>query len=183
MSQSQSTPIGNSQSAARAPKPAGRFKQISFLVVAGALAGIAATFVAKQTSLATPPTLSLVKKAEIGDAVLSLDRAMAAKAGEDAKECKAPLAFLTLKAAPNNLVVGVRVRSGSYLSPPLTLGDQPQRIALPLPAPYPVGHGEIVIEGAVRDVLVWLTPGITIGPQTGTNRINVVWSTANPCAP
>jgi len=74
----------------------------------------------------------------------------------------------------------LRIRSGSYVSPAITLTEAPRRVAVPLPAPYPTGKGVISIEGTARGVNVWLTPGRHLESLNGIEAIPVVWTPKDP---
>jgi len=87
------------------------------------------------------PTLSQLAPTDIATALPTLDPATSKAAVDEAKACKAPLGWVTLVKRPGGRGGMVRIRSGSYLSPPFQVTDAPQRIAIPYPAPYPTGRG------------------------------------------
>ena len=74
----------------------------------------------------------------------------------------------------------VRIRSGSYLSPPIKLTTTPQRVAIPYPAPYPAGRGVLTLIGEADQVGFYLTPG-GIHNVNGAYPVNVRWQVRNPC--
>jgi hypothetical protein len=127
-----------------------------------------------------PGTFALqsVATADITDAATSLNPAIARAATDDARQCKVPLAFVTLSTTQGSAVL--RVRSGTYVSPDITLTEAPRRVAVPFPAPYPTGKGVISIEGTARGVNVWLTPGRHIESLNGIEAIPVVWTPKDP---
>jgi hypothetical protein len=127
------------------------------------------------------PTLSVLAPTEITTALPTLDPATSAVAVEDAKKCKAPLAWVTLVERPGSRGGLVRINSGSYLSPPFQLTDAPQRIAIPYPAPYPTGRGVLSLVGDADEMWFYLTPGWFVETLKGTASINVRWRPANPC--
>jgi hypothetical protein len=127
------------------------------------------------------PTLSALAPADITTALPTLDQATSKAAVEDAKSCKAPLAWVTLVKRPSSRGGMVRISSGSYLSPPFLLTDAPQRIAIPYPAPYPTGRGVLSLVGDADEVWFYLTPGWFVQTLKGTASINVHWTPRNPC--
>jgi len=127
------------------------------------------------------PTLSPLAPTDITTAFPTLDAATSKAAVEDAKSCKAPLAWVTLVKRPGARGGMVRISSGSYLSPPFQLTDAPQRIAIPYPAPYPTGRGVLSLVGDADEVWFYLTPGWFIQALKGTASINVHWTPGNPC--
>ena len=122
--------------------------------------------------------LQTVTTADISDAATSLDGAIARAATDDARQCKVPLAFVTLSMTQGS--AALRIRSGSYVSPTITLTEAPRRVAVPFPAPYPTGKGVISIEGNARGVNVWLTPGKHLEALNGIEAIPVVWTPKDP---
>jgi hypothetical protein len=156
-------------------------KIFAALLVAGLVTGAAATFVASRGGGNGPPSVQTLGRSELDQARPSLQPDIAGQALEDAHQCKMPLAVLTVQAAPGAGAQQIRIRSGSYVSPPLALGDAPQRIAIPFPGPYAAGKGEFIVEGATHPVTLWLAPAHIVGPQPGSDRIPVVWATNDPC--
>src|SRR5664279_1474048 len=118
----------------------------TWIGIAGGLviAGIAAIVVLpslrgdKPASLGEESTLEVLIPADINGALPTLDPGTSKTAVDDAKNCKAPLAWVTLTQR-NGHAGMVRIRSGQYLSPPIKLTPVPQRVAVPYPAPYPMG--------------------------------------------
>lgn len=127
------------------------------------------------------PTLSQLAPADISAALPTLDPATSKAAVEDAKNCKAPLGWVILKKRPGGRGGMVRIRSGSYLSPPIQVTDTPQRIAIPYPAPYPSGRGVLSLVGDADEVWFYLTPGWFLPTLKGAASINVHWKVGNPC--
>jgi len=116
---------------------------------------------------------------DINAALPTLDPGTSRAAVDDAKSCKAPLAWVTLTQR-NGHGGMVRVRSGQYLSPPIKLTTAPQRIAIPYPAPYPVGRGVLTLVGEADQVGFYLRPG-SVQDVNGTYSVNVRWQVRNPC--
>jgi hypothetical protein len=151
-----------------------------------AIAGIAAIVVLpglrgdKPASLGEESTLEVLIPADINAALPTLDPGTSKAAVDDAKNCKAPLAWVTLTQRPSGHGGMVRVRSGPYLSPPIKLTTTPQRIAIPYPAPYPTGRGVLTLVGEADQVGFYLTPG-GVHDVNGTYSVNVHWQVRNPC--
>ena len=124
-------------------------------------------------------SLEVLIPADINAALPTLDPGTSKAAVDDAKNCKAPLAWVTLTQR-NGHGGMVRVRSGQYLSPPIKLTPAPQRIAVPYPAPYPVGRGVLTLVGEADQVGFYLRPG-GVQDVNGTYSVNVRWQVRNPC--
>src|SRR5215471_10174224 len=118
------------------------------------------------------PALSALAPTDIAIALPTLDPVTSKAAVDDAKSCKAPLAWVTLVKRPGSRGGMVRIRSGSYLSPPFQLTDAPQRIAIPYPAPYPTGRGVLSLVGDADEVWFYLTPGWFVRTLKGIASIN-----------
>jgi len=127
------------------------------------------------------PILSQLPPNDIATALPTLDPSTSKGAVDDAKACKAPLGWVTLVKRPGGRGGMVRIRSGSYLSPPFQVTDAPQRIAIPYPAPYPTGRGVLSLVGDADEVWFYLTPGWFVPNLKGTASINVHWTVGNPC--
>jgi hypothetical protein len=127
------------------------------------------------------PTLSALAPTDLTRALPTLDPTTSKDAVEDAKSCKAPLAWVTLVKRPGSRGGMVRISSGTYLSPPFQLTDAPQRIAIPYPAPYPTGRGVLSLVGDADELWFYLTPGWFVQTLKGTASINVHWTPGNPC--
>ena len=124
-------------------------------------------------------TLEVLVPGDINAALPTLDPGTSKSAVDDAKNCKVPLAWVTLTQRNGHGGL-VRIRSGSYLSPPIKLTPVPQRVAVPYPAPYPTGHGVLTLVGEADQVGFFLTPG-GIHDVNGTYSVNVRWQVRNPC--
>ena len=156
--------------------------------IAGGLviAGIAAVVVLPSIRADKPPvvgeesTLEVLLPGEINAALPTLDPGTSKAAVDDAKNCKAPLAWVTLTQRPGGNGGMVRIRSGIYLSPPIKLSPTPQRVAVPYPAPYPAGRGVLTLIGEADGVGLYLTPG-RVQDVNGTYSVNVRWQVRNPC--
>jgi hypothetical protein len=149
-----------------------------------AIAGIAAITILPGPADKPPvageeSTLEVLIPGDINAALPTLDPGTSKAAVDDAKNCKAPLAWVTLTQR-NGHGGMVRVRSGSYVSPPIKLTPIPQRVAVPYPAPYPTGRGILTLLGEADQVGFFLTPG-GIHDVNGTYSVNVRWQVRNPC--
>jgi hypothetical protein len=168
----------------RGGKPGSRGTWIGIL---GGLAiiGIAGIVVVPNIVRDKPPvvgeesSLEVLIPSEINAALPTLDPGTSKSAVDDAKNCKAPLGWVTLT-QQNGHGGMVRVRSGNYLSPPIKLTPVPQRVAIPYPAPYPTGRGVLTLVGEADQVGFFLTPG-GIHDVNGTYSVNVRWQVKNPC--
>jgi hypothetical protein len=155
--------------------------------IAGALitAGIAAivvwpSLVSDKPAVGEESTLEVLVPADINAALPTLDPGTSKAAVDDARNCKAPLAWVTLTQRSSGHGGMVRIRSGQYLSPPIKLSPIPQRIAIPYPAPYPVGRGVLTLIGEADQVGFYLRPG-GVQDVNGTYSVNVRWQVRNPC--
>ena len=175
-------PVTQSTPPAAPPSPA-NITLAALLLAGGLLTGTAAALVASQGSAGGASTLQVIARSDLDQAKTSMQPESAAQAAEEARQCKTPLASITVQAASGSAPQRIRIRSGTYVSPWLLLSDAPRRMAIPFPAPYLTGKGELIVEEATRPVTLWLTPPRDVGPQAGSNLIPVVWATTNPCPP
>jgi hypothetical protein len=156
--------------------------------IAGAvvIAGIAAVVVwpgspgNKPAVVGNEPTLEVLLPGDINAALPTLDPGTSKAAVDDARSCKAPLAWVTLTQQPGGNGGMVRIRSGAYLSPPIKLTNVPQRVAVPYPAPYPTGRGVLTLIGEADKVGFFLRPG-GVHDVNGAYSVNVRWQVRNPC--
>lgn len=158
-------------------------RQTLICAAGGLAAGLAVTAMLLADPADRPQTATLesIAPAELGEAALSLDPNAGRQGLDDARQCKVPLAYLTLTAASGDPAGRVRIRSGGYLSPNITITSAPRRVAIPFPAPYQSGRGMVSIEGAARDLKLWLSPGRAFPMLNGVEAINVVWTPKNAC--
>ena len=154
---------------------------IGGVVIAGIAAGVLWPRVGDKPSagVGEESTLEVLVPGDINAALPTLDPGTSKAAVDDAKNCKVPLAWVTLTQR-NGHGGMVRIRSGQYLSPPIKLTPVPQRVAVPYPAPYPVGRGVLTLVGEADQVGFYLRPG-GIQDVNGTYSVNVRWQARNPC--
>lgn len=151
------------------------------VVAAAAVAGVLLLGGGQKAGTVDRPALTLVKKGEIEKAADTLAPEEKDKVVAEAKACTAPLASMRLSKTTSQGGGVVRIRAGNYLSPAFNVADTPINIAVPFPAPYETGKGEIVLEGPAKDVFVQLTPGLKMDQAAGALRIPVIWDTSKPC--
>lgn len=152
------------------------------LIAAAAVVGVLLSSGGKPVGTADRPALSLVAKGEIDKASGTIAPEQKDKIVEEAKACRAPLAQMRISKADTNGRGVIRIRAGNYLSPAFTVGDTPINVAVPFPAPYETGKGEIVLEGAATGVFVEMTPGVTLNDDGSRARtVPVWWKTDTPC--
>ena len=170
----------------RGKKP-GSSRGIVIGIVGGlVIAGIAGVVVLPNIVRDKPPvvgeesTLEVLVPADINAALPTLDPGTSKAAVDDAKNCKVPLAWVTLTQRGSGPGGMVRIRSGQYVSPPIKLTPAPQRVAVPYPAPYPMGRGVLTLVGEADQVGFYLSPG-GIQDVNGTYSVNVRWQVRNPC--
>jgi hypothetical protein len=151
-------------------------------VTAGIAAGVVlpGTVVDKPAAVGEESTLEVLAPADINAALPTLDPGTSKAAVDDAKNCKAPLGWVTLTQRPSGNGGIVRIRSGQYVSPPIKLTPTPQRVAVPYPAPYPMGRGVLTLVGEADKVGFYLTPG-GVYDVNGAYSVNVRWQVRNPC--
>lgn len=149
----------------------------------GIAAGLAAAtlLIAGPGSQPATATLGTVAPTELAEAGLSLDSVAGKEALEQARQCKVPLAYVTLATGPGDPPARVRIRSGAYLSPNIAIANSPRRVAIPYPGPYASGQGVISVEGTAQNLSVWLAPGRFMPALAGTDTISVTWVPKNPC--
>ena len=152
------------------------------LVIAGIAAGVVLPRVGgdKPAAVGEESTLEVLLPADINAALPTLDPGTTKAAVDDAKNCKVPLAWVTLTQRGSGQGGMVRIRSGQYTSPPIKLTPVPQRVAVPYPAPYPTGRGVLTLVGEADKVGFYLTPG-GVHDVNGTYSVNVHWQVRNPC--
>jgi hypothetical protein len=163
-------------------KRPGPWRQLMVMAAGGLISGglVVGAFGLVHQSQPGASGLQMVAATDIDEASLSLDSNVARTAAEEAKQCKMPLAYVTLLVDPGHPAASVRIRSGSYLSPSISVANAPRRVAIPFPAPYASGQGAISIEGTARGLNVWLSPVIRFDALDGARPISVHWTPKTP---
>jgi hypothetical protein len=150
-------------------------------VAGGVLTAGALYLVSNNASTGDSSNLSILPAPEIASATPTIDPAASSQLTAAARNCTAPLAYVSIAGKPGGAGGAIRIRSGSYLSPAFEVADVPQRVAIPFPAPYPLGHGTISVEGSAADVMIALFPTWRIEALGGAATRNVFWKPGNPC--
>lgn len=127
--------------------------------------------------------LSEVADAELSDALSTMDipAATAAQIWADPRNCKLRLAWVSLLAGPGGEPQTVRLRSGRYFSPRIPLPQTPVRVAIPYPAPYESGRGELMVLGVTTGITVALTPPWHIPAKAVSAAHPVRWTPNASC--
>ena len=123
--------------------------------------------------------LQQVASEDLDAASQSLTALNAAALVDEAKKCRQPLATLLVRSTGASGTI--RFHSGAYLSPRLRLVGGVNRIALPFPAPYEAGRGQIVVENNSAGADIFLKPGFRLNAGPGTAIADVVWNPKAPC--
>jgi hypothetical protein len=187
---SEGAPSGRDRAPRQEPprgKMPGSSRGIAIGIAGGlAIVGIAAAVALpslrddKPAAVGQESILEVLVPADINAALPTLDPATSKAAVDDAKNCKVPLAWVTLTQRPGGNGGMVRIRSGFYQSPPIKLTTTPQRVAVPYPAPYPAGRGVLTLIGEADRVGFYLTPG-GVHDVNGAYSVNVRWPVRSPC--
>lgn len=152
------------------------------VLLTGAIAGGVLMSGGRPTPSVTDASqISTVDPGDLAGAASTLAAENQASLIADAKACRAPLAVMTLSKATGAAGGVIHIRSGSYLSPAFRVGDAPQRIAIPFPAPYPAGRGTLSVEGEATGVQLTLYPTWSAANLASKGAINLVWRTDKPC--
>ena len=124
--------------------------------------------------------LQSVALSDVETAAQSLVAGQAVALVEEAKACRRPLASLVVQAS-GKAGGTVRFRSGTYVSPNIRLGQRPERVAVPFPAPVEAGRGQIFLDNGSDGADIFLTPGFRSGAGPSTSVINVRWNPKASC--
>jgi hypothetical protein len=167
-------------------QPPRRFLMPAAVALVGGALTVGALMLASnsRSDIASAPgasDLGTVAVADIAAATPTIIPAVAAELAAQAKDCRVPLARVTLSKVPGTAGGTMQLRSGSYLSPPIQLTDAPQQVAIPFPAPYSTGGGVLGVVGSASGVAISLYPTWTVQTLTGAANHNVVWNPNKPC--
>ena len=166
--------------AAIAAEP-GQARRSGWLVGAGALLVAAVVAGGVFFSPGGTPQLAPLPKAQVAALQVTLPPKVAQGMASDAQTCRIPLAEVQIWHDPGAPDTVVTLQSGSYVSPAFQLTATPEIIAVPYPAAYSVGAGQIIVHGNATAMNVSLSPTKVLTNVVGAAAINVVWSTGNPC--
>src|SRR5947209_6124928 len=89
--------------------------------------------------------------------------------------CPTPMAWIAIMRGPGQTPTKIRVQSGSYFSPAFDLPATPMRIAIPYPAPYESGHGQLTVMTYGGGATLALAPAWQVPPNAGPTTRGVVW--------
>jgi hypothetical protein len=127
------------------------------------------------------PAMTMVAPEEIPQAVTTLNGAAQQTAQLDSRQCRFPMAFITV-ATPGNPAGGtVSFRTSKYQSPPFHVTDKPQRIAIPSPLPETGGVDLFSADGNATGLIVSLYPTVRMEPVNGTSTVRVFWRPRPSC--
>lgn len=176
--------LSQHDTAAQTGAPGAWQAMLAGLVASGLIGGWALPKLLEPTSaVGATPVIGDVSPAELSAADNTLAGLPAAK--EQLKQadraCGAHLAQVTVSATTPGQVTLFRLWSGGYVSPEFTLRNVPLRVALPYPAPYAVGHGQIGVAANGAHVVLALSPAVTVVPQPGIVVQNVHWTPDPRC--
>ena len=178
----QSAASASPQQQATPPPPSHRGLTALIIALAGGmLTAGAIVLVSANSSSGAASDLSIVVTADIGAAAQTMDPGAASQLAAAARNCSVPIAHVVIAKLPGSAGGVIRIRSAIYLSPPFQLTDVPQQVAVPFPAPYPVGAGMLGVEGSATGVVISLRPGWTIPTLDGAAVRNVTWKVGSPC--
>ncbi|KRQ17571.1 hypothetical protein ACNJX9_01550 [Bradyrhizobium sp. DASA03076] len=127
------------------------------------------------------PIIALVPQEQIADAIPTLTPDNQRIAQSDSRQCRYPVAFITVSTPGNPAGGTVTFRTSKYRSPSFHVTDQPQRIALPNPLPDSGGLDPLTAEGNAKGLLVSLYPTARMEPATGSTTVTVRWPARPPC--
>src|SRR5262249_166888 len=129
------------------------------------------------------PTLSLVAPAEITDASRTLNREdpKSEQYETEAKKCSVPLAQVAIWKTPGASGGTIKIRSGTYISPPFGVADGAQGVEIRFPGRYATGQGAISVEGTADGAVISISPAWHINSLPGSASLDVVWTPKDPC--
>lgn len=155
-------------------------RSVAILLAGGLLTGGLAGAVVSAASVPQAFEIDQLPQAELVAATPSMVPAEAAASLEEAKACRTPLAYLTLRAHPGSTGT-VRIRSGDYWTATIHVGAGPVRVALPFPTPYPTARGDLLFESDGATFDVFLRPGWATEALQGTAIAHIWWTPKAPC--
>ena len=135
------------------------------------------------TSRSAPDSsaIELVPQEQVSEAIPTLTPESQRIAQSDSRQCRYPIAFITVSTPGNPAGGTVTFRTSKYRSPPFHVTDQPQRIAMPNPLPDTGGLDPLTAEGDAKGMLVSLYPTVRMEPASGWATVTVRWHSRPPC--
>jgi hypothetical protein len=127
------------------------------------------------------PAIELVPQEQVSEAIPTLTPESQRIAQSDSRQCRYPIAFITVSTPGNPAGGTVTFRTSKYRSPPFHVSDKPQRIALPNPLPDSGGLDPLTAEGDAKGMLVSLYPTVQMEPTNGSATVTVRWHARPPC--
>lgn len=127
------------------------------------------------------PVIALVPQEQVADAIPTLTPDGQRAAQSDSRQCRYPVAFITVSTPGNSAGGTVTFRTSKYRSPSFRVTDQPQRIALPNPLPDSGGLDPLTADGDAKGLLVSLYPTARMEPVSGSSTVTVRWPPRPPC--
>ena len=112
---------------------------------------------------------------------MNLSASAVARLQKGDRDCGARLAWVALSRPSDDATQPVRLRSGTYYSPPFVVTKTPVRVAIPYPAPYESGHGTLTLLGLDDDLAVALSPAWHLPVNTATATHAVTWHPVANC--
>ncbi len=173
--------VGVASAAARGESSSSKSGRGFLIGGAAALLLVGALAVGTLHQSAGTPHLIPVPKSEIAAMSTTLDPAKAPQIVAQAQACQVPLLTAQIYHDPGAPDATVQIKSGSYVSPPFTITGTPSVIAIPPPAPYPTGAGQLTILGNAQDVEFLVRSTLSIPEISGSATVNSYWKTGNPC--
>jgi hypothetical protein len=147
------------------------------VVILGAIVGWTLTSRSKPEAAA----IAMVPQEQVSDAIPTLTPESQRTAQSDSRQCRYPIAFITVSTPGNPAGGTVSFRTSKYHSPTFHVSDTPQRIALPNPVPESGGLDPLTAEGDAKGMLVSLYPTVRMEPANGPATVIVRWHARPPC--
>jgi hypothetical protein len=97
--------------------------------------------------------------------------------------CRRPLAWVSLVSAPGEPPGHIRLISGTYYSPIFEVSATPVRVAIPFPAPYETGQGELTALDVGGSATISLLPSWRVVAHEGKATRAVTWNPVKKCSP
>lgn len=149
----------------------------------GLLPGLSGDTKGKPGDDAALAELAPVNEKDLSAALTTMggSTAFLARFKQDEGSCPRPLAWVSI-VRPPGMPAGakVRIQSGSYISPIFEVPDAPMRVAIPYPAPYENGQGQLKAFMVGGGVTIGLLPTWLVSKSGDIRTVN--WHPAKRCA-